>query len=299
MKTTEVFVEQVLIGLLVILNFALLASPALVSQLKFDFQTGAAVVGAAYLIGIVFDRFADTLLEDIERHNRLKFALNEENRWLKSLAGDKPNDAENASISKDFFPEDEYRMKLFDNGEAVSYANYLRTRIRLSRAMAVLIPGLTVAFLLRVTRERISRTEWISSVMMLGLLYGGALMAQLIRGMKRKGKTVWYKPPRTDRYADEVTCYKESLLNKSHRVFLALIEPSFWALTLMTCLGARLSVQTGRRIFLLVPVAGIALTLLTGWTWLRIHHTFMAFLRDFCGTIKKPQAPDIEFTNEL
>jgi len=129
LKTTEVFVEQVLIGLLVILNFALLASPALVSQLKFDFQTGAAVVGVAYLIGIVFDRFADTLLEDIERHNRLKFALDEEKRCLKSLAEDKPNAPENASISKDFFPEDKYRMKLFDSGEAVSYANYLRTRI--------------------------------------------------------------------------------------------------------------------------------------------------------------------------
>lgn len=289
MKTTEVFVEQVLIGLLVILNFGLIFSQDIGSQFKRDFQTGAAVVAVAYLVGIVFDRFADTLLEDIERHNRLRFALR----------------GKNPSFTKDPFPEDEYRMRVLQNHEAFAYSNYIRTRMRLSRAMAILIPGLSVSLLLRVTRP--TNAARASAVALTAAIYGGALLLQLIRGLRVRKKnistnertalaTLWYKPPRTDdrcelrRYRFRSTCW------------FAVREPSAWAFVLLTALALTLAIganppscdQTlafalfpNRLAMLAVPVLSIVLTLLTGWTWWRITETFMAFLRDFSRVTSK------------
>ncbi|MEK6323375.1 MAG: hypothetical protein AABN33_17180 [Acidobacteriota bacterium] len=302
MKTTEVFVEQVLIGLLVILNLGLILSPEITSQVKkLDSPSGtavitsvvviasAAVIATAYLVGIVFDRCADTLLEDIERHCRLQTAL----QWKK------------APLESDPFPEDQYRMKILQNAEAVTYANYIRTRIRLSRAMAILIPGLSVSFLLSETRGRIAQSTWIAAAVSLGVIYSGALVAQLIRGKKIEASggsketasndesrttvagsesrtTVWYKPPRTNdraavnEYLERKTSQKKTLL-----WWFAVREPSLWGFTLLTALGLALALQADRRAFLAVPFVTIVLTLLTGWTWWRITRTFLAFLRDY------------------
>ena len=37
--------------------------------------SAAGAIGIAYLLGVIFDRFADTLLERINRWNRLLFAI--------------------------------------------------------------------------------------------------------------------------------------------------------------------------------------------------------------------------------
>jgi hypothetical protein len=77
LKTTELFVEQVIIGGLVLLASASLVSPHLISEvLEINLGGALAIVGIIYLIGIVYDRFADTLLQDLEGHNRIWFGLN-------------------------------------------------------------------------------------------------------------------------------------------------------------------------------------------------------------------------------
>ena len=74
MRTPEIFVEQVLIGFLVLLIPGLIwwdrFAPAWVAPSDKLF-TGAALAGAAYLLGIVYDRVTDTLLEDVDQHFRL------------------------------------------------------------------------------------------------------------------------------------------------------------------------------------------------------------------------------------
>ena len=82
MKTTELFVEQTLTGFLVL---SAAAAPFLswesLQKLPDDAKGGidigsaAGAIGAAYLLGVVFDRFGDTLLERVNRWNRLLFAI--------------------------------------------------------------------------------------------------------------------------------------------------------------------------------------------------------------------------------
>jgi hypothetical protein len=100
MKTTELFVEQTLTGFLVLtaeaapfLSWEKLQDLPDEAKGGIDISSAAGAIGIAYLLGVIFDRFADTLLERINRWNRLLFAieLKEENKPLS------PNDP---------FPED-------------------------------------------------------------------------------------------------------------------------------------------------------------------------------------------------
>jgi len=76
MKTTELYVEQVLIGLLVIAIGVLPWAPELRGKLaSMTIGEGSVLLGLAFWLGIPFDQFADTLSERLERHNRLQFAL--------------------------------------------------------------------------------------------------------------------------------------------------------------------------------------------------------------------------------
>ena len=91
MKTTELFVEQTLTGFLVLtvavapfLSWETLQELPEEAKGGIDISSAAGAIGAAYLLGVIFDRFADTLLERINRWNRLLFAieLKQENKAL-------------------------------------------------------------------------------------------------------------------------------------------------------------------------------------------------------------------------
>lgn len=70
MKTTEIFVEQVLIGLLVL---AIGGLPywkwCEVCKAWDDLGKGVLLIAVAYLLGIIFDRYADTLLSRVEQYH--------------------------------------------------------------------------------------------------------------------------------------------------------------------------------------------------------------------------------------
>ena len=81
MNTAEIFVEQVLIGFMVLLILGLPFLPELSVMTAKEWTTwqgvgrGAGLVGAAFLLGMVFDQVADTFIEDLDRHERARFAL--------------------------------------------------------------------------------------------------------------------------------------------------------------------------------------------------------------------------------
>jgi hypothetical protein len=81
MSTTQLFVEQLFIGFMVLLIGALPVLPEIRPYLGHAQDLGdslgiaTAVGGAAYLLGIVFDRLADSLLANLEQHHRLRYAL--------------------------------------------------------------------------------------------------------------------------------------------------------------------------------------------------------------------------------
>ena len=140
MKTTELFVEQTLTGFLVLtaaaapfLSWETLQELPDEAKGGIDISSAAGAIGAAYLLGVIFDRFADTLLERVNRWNRLLFAIElKENN--KALSPDDP------------FPEDQLQIEVIHQGdEAWEWMDYLRSRIRIARAMTAFVPALTLS----------------------------------------------------------------------------------------------------------------------------------------------------------
>jgi hypothetical protein len=156
MNTTELYVEPILIGALALALLALPFAPGIVDlstpgivdlsiKLPSDIALGAILVGIAYLLGILVDRLIDSCLGALERHHRVRFALSgliPDDPDAREAAWDKRPNAE----KDDLFPEDQYQWRIFAKAEKISdRVNYVRTRIRLLRALAFLLPGLVFA----------------------------------------------------------------------------------------------------------------------------------------------------------
>src|SRR5688572_4584239 len=140
MKTTELFVEQTLTGFMVLtaaaapfLSWETLTELPDEAKGGIDIGSAAGAIGVAYLLGIIFDRFADTLLARLNRWNRLLFAI-ELKQEKEALFPDDP------------FPEDQLQIEVIHQGdEAWEWMDYIRARIRLSRAMTAFVPALTLS----------------------------------------------------------------------------------------------------------------------------------------------------------
>ena len=299
MKTTELFVEQVLIGFMVLVvgalvfwgdvyAFALRRSDKSLELIVI----GGVLIGTAYLIGMVYDRIADTLLQDIEGQGRLQFAL----RRFKLKSGKvRTKDLEISAeenegvevfdhyvVTKtDLFTDGRYRMMVLGNVEATGQMEYLRSRIRLTRALATIIPALMIAFLLAVDNGESG--EWSTLVALsVPLAYGGTLF---LKTLKPENAIVNH-PPRTDelnavdKYITRVGM-KHSHGNAPHISKLVLRDEIWIALLFLTLAGIALVLKTGIYELFTVLVVGIILTLVVGWTWWRISITFYAFVRDY------------------
>ncbi len=84
---------------------------------------------------MVSDCFADTLLSWPEQYHRLKFTIN--------LDKDKKNLKLQNLNPNDLFPEDNLMCQILENNGASDRIECLRSRIRISRAIAVFVPALT------------------------------------------------------------------------------------------------------------------------------------------------------------
>ena len=296
MKTTELFVEQVLIGFLVLLVAALVfwgdvyAFAARRSDKTIDvLVTGGVLVGAAYLIGMVYDRIADTLLQDIEGHGRLQFALSRfklkkrKIRTVESKIQDEDVHVKvfNLKERDDPFEEGKYRMKVLASSEATGQMDYLRSRLRLTRAMATIIPALTLALLLGVDNGE-SGTWWTVAALSIPIVYGATFLAKAWR----LEDALFSRPPKTNQHSklndyierigmlpDEATPWRQSRIIAHDEVWIGL--------AVLTVIGVMLVLKTGIYELLSVVVVGLLLTLVVGWTWWRISMTFYAFVRDY------------------
>lgn len=266
MKTTELFVEQTLTGFLVLgagaapfLSWEKLQQLPEEAKGGIDISSAAGAIGAAYLLGVVFDRFADTLLERFNRWNRLLFAieLKEEN---KALSADDP------------FPEDRLQIEVIHKGdEAWEWMDYLRSRIRIARAMTAFVPALTLSIELALgLRDRPGTIKAVLATV--ATAYVAAFLASQIieRSSRRLPKTY-------DLHTDE-DC------REARARMRAATEPAFWLGVVLFALGAVLIViGTGphRLAMAAVLATGTVLTAISAWAWWRTTETFMQFLRDF------------------
>jgi hypothetical protein len=266
MKTTELFVEQTLTGFLVLtaaaapfLSWDTLQELPGEAKGGIDISSAAGAIGAAYLLGVIFDRFADTLLERINRWNRLLFAieLKEEN---KALSPDDP------------FPEDRLQIEVIHKGdEAWEWMDYIRSRIRVARAMTVFVPAVTLSMELAFGLR--DRPGLIRAVLALVVAaYAAAFLASQIleRSRRRLPKTY-------DLRTDEACRHARAQMRVA-------TEPASWLGAFLLALGLGLiAIGAGpaRGGMAAVFGTGAVLTAISGWAWWRTTGTFMQFLHDF------------------
>lgn len=274
MKTTEIVVEQVLIGFVVMFIVAVLVAQG-IPDIQWDKDTfqavaiSAGLLGAAYLIGIIYDRVADTLLKDLDQHARLRIALDHHD-LSKQVTG----------RQKDPFPEDDIRLMVQTNSSTADYADYLRTRLRLTRALATLVPALVTVWLLIALIEE---TLWNWAIVTIGGVYLAVLICKLF---------AWsYEPPKTNQgrnaNAKGLNAYIDSHKKKKDGRYKLTIgfldvihEPVYWGLLVLTLAGCIVVWFWSTSLILLsLPLIGLGLSLLVGWCWWRINRTFLLFLR--------------------
>ncbi len=266
MKSTELFVEQTLTGFLVL---TAAAAPfmaweslgKLPEEAKggLDISSAAGAIGAAYLLGVIFDRFADTLLERFNRWNRLLFAieLKEKNE---ALSPDDP------------FPEDRIQVEVIhQGGEAWEWMDYLRSRIRIARAMAAFVPALTLSIMLALgLRDNRGTVD-----VVLATVVAAYVMAFVVSRILEKSSR---RMPKTYHLRTDEECERARASMRTTR------EPAFWLGAFLIALGlALIPLADGpdRDAMAAVLATGTVLGGISAWVWWRTTVTFMQYLRDF------------------
>jgi hypothetical protein len=266
MKTTELFVEQTLTGFLVLTAAAAPFIPwgalgELPEDAKggIDISSAAGAIGAAYLLGVIFDRFADTLLERFNRWNRLLFAIELIND-NKALSPDDP------------FPEDRLQIEVIHEGnQAWEWMDYLRSRIRISRAMAAFVPALTISIALAMgLRDREGTVKAVLAIVVAGYLVAFLVSRVLEKSSRRMPKTY------------DLNSAQD--LEHARAMMRVTREPAFWLALFLISVGVALiplGSDAGRNAMAGVLATGAVLSGISAWVWWRTTVTFMQFLRDF------------------
>jgi len=275
MKSTELFVEQTLTGFLVLtaaaapfLSWDTIQKLPEEAQGGVDISSAAGAIGVAYLLGVIFDRFADTLLERFNRWNRLLFAI-ELKKENKALSPDDP------------FPEDRLQIEVIHQGdEAWEWMDYLRARIRLARAMAVFVPALALSMELAIgLRDRPGVMNTVLATIAAAYLAAFLVSQVLERSARRL--------PKTYELNTDADC------RGARGSMMMLGEPVFWLGMFLLGLGLGLipfGAGASRGAMTGVFATGAVLTAISAWAWWRMTETFMQFLHDFRKWAKKEKA---------
>ncbi len=272
MKTGELFIEQVLIGALVL---AIGICPWVVAQytdIK-DFVvehsdvigslialSGAIIVGLSFLLGIIFDRFADSLMARLEQHHRLQFTC-------KMLKKTKILELPIETWS-DLFPEDHFRLVMLRESDGIlEWMDYHRSRIRLSRALAIYVPGLTLAIVIGFFKSEIC--PW-GLIFIPATYILAALIAQLLNYFG-------YKLPRTDE-SEGFEKYQKRQGRSTFIVEVILCDPTIWACIALLLVAFIFSYMMSSMELVKLVLASMYLTSLSFWSWWRINETYRVYL---------------------
>jgi hypothetical protein len=307
-NTSTVYVEPIFVGCLIGLALALPFYDDLTCFYHYLWSDlhisgtflGVFIIGVAYLIGIPADRLLDSLMEGLERHCRIRFALKEaikdKSIWRNFRNG------------KDPFPQDQYRTAaLLHAGPAFNdFLQYVRTRVRMTRALAFAIPSLIFAGLAYHALDN-SRLQPMSTATIC-LLKGGVSIAwtfamlfvfllqwraldKVVSRMHCQWPTGRWNPPRTDKSRD-ITKYvrdrrRTSDKNKSDPLattgvaglFLDVaLQPFPVSSALLLVAAAIVAYSNSWPAGLILALIGALLTCAVGYAWWRSTETFMTYV---------------------
>jgi hypothetical protein len=288
-KTGELFVEQVLIGFVMLAAVAVPWAPEVLALARrpepfFGVVVGAALLGLAYLIGILGDRVADTLTEGLERHQRLRFALTRRLAERGSAARLSPP---RERAWDDPFPEDRLRLAVLrDAAPVVQWLDYHRSRVRITRALAVWLPALTLSAV--IASARLSPNSGIAATHAWLVVTVAVYVAAAARVAFPGRHASKRRAPRTDSpeaydygvsngFADDGTASRER--RRRTLRLIVLDDPAVRGGLVLHGLALALSFLPPFQTTMVgVAVTGAALGILSSWTWWRISWTFRTYL---------------------
>ena len=271
MKKGELYLEQVFVGGIVIATGALPFLRELLDRLEgidglASFVTGSIALGIAFLVGVPFDRFADSLTGRVDHHARLRFARKARDRA-----------AAKGLVKDDYFAENKLRLTaLRESSDVNAWIDYHRSRIRLARALAVYGPAMVYALLVGLDRlwgdgPLLQAKHALANIAGVYLAWG---LLNTLLGAKSK-------LPRTDdrEFIDDSTGARWRGARYVDGAIFFLPPLVLFALSLSI---ARKDAAGGLAAIMpdCVAVAGIAVFLLSTSTWLRISETYRSYLSD-------------------
>lgn len=325
MNTAELYIEPILTGALMLALLALPFAPEILELARSKelltvggVALGAVLVGLAYFFGIVVDRLIDTCLQPLERHNRLRFALSSID--IKDGDADKKEDREAAwdgrSRRGDLFPEDAHRWRVYAEADKIAEsADYVRTRMRLARTLAFLLPGLIFAGVLGAIRLKwatacaiyprlgqgwcdqanqmiVSPADISWLLFVVPCLYAATVVIMWAidwprnRRWQSGKRTGTWRPPHTKRL-ERVEAYAKRRnwpVGDASELNLALdilAQPIVWCSVILILASVPLIFWlTGSWLGAVAGgLAGLFLAYAAGWSWWRLMRIFMGYLK--------------------
>ena len=293
MPTAQMAAEQIVIGALVLAAATLPWAHELHGRFAGNpLVSGGVLLGMCYMLGVVFDRIADTLTEELDRHHRLRFglfALRDKGIGLPDPARD--------SARHDVYEEDAYRRTaLRDSDAVVAFIDYHRSRVRLTRALALYVPSVTLAAVIAGSQPREVPSSgsplhpyWI-------LVVPVVLAVFAWRGAKRTEgdrDKIWRDRSLAVRtYSPQVRAYAEAhgFLDDTENGDekrrdalrdVLLIDSVVQANGVLLIAGLALAARARMALTLLLWGVGTGLSLMSAVAWWRISATYRTYLRDF------------------
>lgn len=273
MKTAEVAIEHVLTGILALCAFALpLLSGSNNLQKLFTHDSAVVgVLGAAYLIGVVFDRLADTMLSPMEQYLRLKLA----GRWLAERLKNK------APLYKgvDPFPQDALEFSLRGGeGGRLEWIDSLRGRIRTCRGLAVFgaPAAMGVAIFVHFT-PGLGNGQWSwQPRLVIGLNLLFVLLSVLGAWLRSGEKDSWNEGFQTYRTSELQEPRPQPRMEPLRHM---IVFSDCYLLMLLTSLAATSYILSeNRQQGVLIFICGAGLVILALSAWYRITATYMSFV---------------------
>ena len=260
MNTAQVSVELILAGILAICSFVLpfTAGPDFNRALTADNMIFIAVLGVAYLFGVVFDKLADVLLSPFEKYKRLERA----DEYLKKYP----------KYKEDPFPQNELEFRLRKEKDGrLDWMDSLKSRIRTSRELAVFgLPATAgIVVYLRVLADckavicENGNQLWFVGIN-IALMIIAVLTSRRSKGIPDTGSLVQNSTQRTSQM---------KLAQKK-----MLIQPWTYYLILLNSLTVIILNTQNITSIAIFGVGGTFITLLGFWSWNTITQTYLKFI---------------------
>lgn len=275
MNTAQVSIELILAGILALCAFVLPFWKG--TSIDPQFLQNEALIGflgLAYLLGVVFDKLADTMLTPAEHFLRIK-------------QGAKFLDDHKTFKGKDPFPQNdlEFSLKKAKDGR-LEWMNSLKSRIRTSRELAVLglpaVIGLTI--------YQTSRASWwiFLPVALNLLLFIVTIALEASTSDEDSSEKAKQAKLKTSQLSTAREIRELQVRQMRRQTHIASIPYYLLLANSVITTGVIAVFNLNNQIIVLLAVGGTIISLLALWSCLRITRTYLKFVaREMASTLKK------------